>query len=288
MLTHDIGPDSRGRHDELQRFNEARLEPTSGEPYSLAREVEGRSLEEEFLQHSRAQVARAASTVPTDAVGLIKWFQSLKETGPGQHDALFPWLEHESTLAQFRWFLRQEVAGEAGFEDLVALTQLKMPMRPKLELARNYWDEMGRGSESGMHGPMLARLTEELALDLSIEPVTESLALANLHAGQAFNRHNAYHAVGALGVIELTAPRRSHMVNRGLRRLGVSPHARQYYALHATLDVKHSEAWNREVIAPLVDGRPEVARAIAEGALMRLRAGARCFERYRLELGVCG
>jgi hypothetical protein len=122
MLTHDIGPDSRGRHDELQRFNEARLEPTSGEPYSLAREVEGRSLEEEFLQHSRAQVARAASTVPTDAVGLIKWFQSLKETGPGQHDALFPWLEHESTLAQFRWFLRQEVAGEAGFEDLVALT----------------------------------------------------------------------------------------------------------------------------------------------------------------------
>ena len=65
------------------------------------------------------------------------------------------------------------------------------------------------------------------------------------------------------------------------------------FALHATLDVKHSEAWNREVLRPLVAENPDVAAAIAEGALMRLAAGARCFERYRkelrlgAELGIC-
>ncbi len=75
-------------------------------------------------------------------------------------------------------------------------------------------------------------------------------------------------------------------MNAGLKRLGVGAKVRQYYALHATLDIKHSEAWNAEVLVPLVAERPEVAPLIAEGALLRLEAGARCFARYRAELGV--
>jgi hypothetical protein len=68
--------------------------------------------------------------------------------------------------------------------------------------------------------------------------------------------------------------------------LGVGGDTRQYFALHATLDLQHSAAWNAEVIRPLVAEHPEVASAIAEGALMRLEAGARCFVRYRRELGL--
>ena len=60
---------------------------------------------------------------------------------------------------------------------------------------------------------------------------------------------------------------------------------RHYFDLHAILDVKHSEAWNAEAIRPLVQANPGIAHAIAEGALMRLACGARCFERYRRELG---
>lgn len=277
---------SHSLHDELLRYNEARLKPAIGEPYSIAREVEGRGIEEEFLEACRSEIASIAREAPTDPTGFLAWFRRLQDVGPGQHDPLFPWLEEHATLADFRWFLRQEVAGEAGFEDLVALTQLKMPPRVKLELARNYWDEMGRGNENGMHGPMLGRLIDDLRLDFSTQPVVESIALANLLTGLAFNRHFAFHAIGALGAIELTAPGRSRMVNNGLRRVGIPPHVRQYYALHATLDIKHSEAWNREVITPLVAENPNYARAIAEGALMRLRAGQRCFERYRTALKV--
>lgn len=274
------------QQDELLRFNEARLKPAVGDRYSIAREIEARNLEDDFLREARREVSSSARDAPTDPAGFIAWFRNLEHVGPGQHDPLFPWLERTATIDQFRWFLRQEVAGEAGFEDLVALTQLKMPARVKLELARNYWDEMGRGNEGGMHGPMLGRLVDGMQLDLSEEPVVEAIALANLLTGLAFNRHFAFHAIGALGVIELTAPGRSRMVNFGLRRVGVAPHVRQYYALHATLDIKHSDAWNREVITPLVTEHPEAAHAIAEGALMRLRAGERCFERYRAVLGV--
>ena len=59
-----------------------------------------------------------------------------------------------------KWFLQQEVAGEAGFDDLVAMTQVKLPCRAKLEMARNYWDEMGQGHGPAMHGALLDRLVE--------------------------------------------------------------------------------------------------------------------------------
>jgi hypothetical protein len=233
----------------------------------------------------RRLVRAHSQSVPASPDAFVAWFEDLEKTGSGQGDALFPWLEDHATLEQMRWFLTQEMAGEAGFEDLVAWTQVKLPVRAKLELARNYWDEMGQGTAGGMHGPMLEQLG--LALDLTVkieDTVWEALALANLMSALAANRHYTYQSIGALGVIELTAPGRAACVNAGLKRLGVSGSARRYYALHATLDVKHSTAWNREVLWPLVASNPATAQAIAEGALMRLLAGQRCFERYRLAL----
>jgi hypothetical protein len=242
-------------------------------------------LEGAFVEELRADVADHAAEAPDDAAGFVAWFEALSRTGPGQGDPLFPWLADQAELDDMRWFLTQEAAGEAGFEDLTAYAQIRLPDRAKLELARNYWDEMGRGNPKGMHGPMLARLVQALNLAPAIETtVWESLALANAMTAMATTRRYAWHAVGALGVIELTAPGRSAATAAGLRRLGISGKDRHYFDLHAVLDVKHSEAWNREAIAPLVAEDPRRARAIAEGALIRLRCGERCFARYRAEL----
>jgi hypothetical protein len=239
-----------------------------------------------FVEALRAQVSAAvAAVVPTEPEPFIAWYESLERTGPGQHDPLFDWLADEADLEQMRWFLTQEAAGEAGFEDLTAFTQIKMPSQIKLELARNYWDEMGRGNVKGMHGPMLSRLLDALDLNPSIgSTVTESLALANAMTAMATRRDYAWHALGALGVIELTAPGRSAAVGVGLKRLGIAAKDRLYFELHATLDVKHSQAWNAEAVFPAVSEDPRRATAIAEGALMRLTCGALCFERYRREL----
>ena len=242
-------------------------------------------LQARFLEGLRQGIADKAMSAPADPAGFILWFESLEADGLGQHDPLFPWLEEQADLEQMRWYLEQEAAGEAGFDDLTAFTQVKLPTRIKLELARNYWDEMGRGNAKGMHGPMLHRLVEELGLNPTIEgTVWESLALANAMTAMATRRDYAWHALGALGVIELTAPGRSAAVAAGLKRLGVAPKDRLYFDLHATLDVKHSAAWNAEALAPAIAADPRRAIAIAEGALMRLECGARCFERYRREL----
>ena len=272
----------------LAHWNRERLQP--GFPSSdwqkvMERDLRMARLEGGFLEELRAEIANAAAAVPTNADGFIAWFEDLKETGPGQGDPLFPWLADEASEQQLKWFFEQEAAGEAGFDDLVAMTQVKMPTQAKLELARNYWDEMGRGQREGMHGPMLDALVETLAVDPVIEnTVWESLALANAMTAMATSRRYAWHSVGALGVIELTAPGRSAMVARGLKRIGLSNRERRYFDLHAVLDVKHSEDWNREALRPLVAEDPARATAIAEGALIRLTCGARCFERYRATL----
>jgi Iron-containing redox enzyme len=279
-----LGSDAQQR---LARWNRDRLEPRLPDENGTGFEVDHAMLQLEgaFLAVLREQVRPAAVQVPTDAIGFVAWFERLEVDGPGQNDRLFPWLAKDASLEQMRWYLQQEAAGEAGFGDLTAYTQVKLPARIKLELARNYWDEMGRGNAKGMHGPMLHRLVEALDLQPTIDgTVWESLALANAMTAMATRRDHAWHALGALGVIELTAPGRSAAVAQGLKRLGLSAKDRLYFDLHAVLDVKHSAAWNAEAIAPAVDEDPARARAIAEGALIRLHCGARCFERYRREL----
>jgi hypothetical protein len=266
------------------------MQPTFDVPAwhaGLAEEYQLRLAEAELLEAESRALEPALAAVPNDVDGFMQWFEALRETGPGQGDALFPWLSEHATLDQMRWFLAQEVGGEAGFDDLVALTQVGFSDQPKLEMARNYWDEMGRGHAKGMHGPMLAEAAREL--QVTADPRTtvwQALALSNLMAGLASNRHYAYQSVGALGVIEMTAPGRVARVNDGLRRLGVSPVGRRYFQVHAALDIKHSEEWNREVLRPLVAQNPACARALAEGALLRLTFGQRCFVRYRAHLGV--
>src|SRR5919107_1904633 len=206
VLTSNHANQDLGDEDDLQQqlaaFNLRRLGPGLPDENwqdDIADDARFLLIEGEFLERERAAVRDRAAAAPTDADGFDAWLNDLTESGPGQGDPLFPWLAEICSLEEMKWFIAQEVAGEAGFEDLTALTQVKMPVGPKLELARTYWDEMGRGNEKGMHGPLLETLARRLGLTPTIDStVWESLALANMMAGLAWNRRYAYHSVGAL------------------------------------------------------------------------------------------
>ena len=281
-------PDAETLHQGLSHWNRRRLAvqaPKSDWVLDLARDHQMLRLEGAFVEAFRAHVAPLAAQAPDDPDGFVAWFEALRDGGPGQWDPLFDWLATSADLEQMKWFLTQEAAGEAGFDDLVAMTQVKLPPRPKLELARNYWDEMGRGNASGMHGPMLERTVTGLELSPTIEGTCwQALCLANTMTALATTRRYAYQSVGALGVVELTSPTRVGSVAAGLKRLGRPADERKYFMLHAQLDVEHSHAWNAEALAPLVAESPGCARYIAEGALMRLICGEQCFEAYRAHL----
>jgi hypothetical protein len=273
---------------ELAKYNRRQLQPAfpsdtwrvNLDTYARVKLAEG-----EYVEAVRQEIRPLVNDIPRDVDSFIEWFEELKNTGPGQGDSLFPWLAECATREDMLWFLTQEVAGEAGFEDLLALTQVKMPITAKLEMARNYWDEMGRGRDTAMHGPLLERLANHLDIDARPEHVVpESLALGNAMLAMARNRHYCFQSIGALGVIEMTAPTRAGFVDAGLKRLRIPSKKRLYFTLHAVLDIKHSECWNREVLRSLVAQDARCAQAIGEGAIIRLWHGARCFEIYRRHL----
>lgn len=274
-------------HRRLAHFNAARISPTVPSRHwkgDLQEDLQCCFAEGGFLETLRAEVVPLTRKWH-DTASFLSWFEELVDNGPGQHHALLDWLESYATLEQMRWFLKQEAAAEAGFEDLLAYTQVRLPIRAKLECARNFWDEMGHGRESAAHGRLLERMVKELDLRPAINTtVWESLALSNTMVGLAFNRRYAFHAIGTLGIIELTAPGRVKKIAAGMKRLGLDGRTRAYYDLHAVLDGSHSRAWLREIIGPLVEADAGCKRHIAEGALMRLVCSERCFDRYYTEM----
>jgi len=285
------GANPHALHLALAQLNRERLCPgTPSESWrdDLLQRAQLAVREGAFLESERRAVIARAAEAPREPHAFVAWFEALRESGPGQHDPLFDYLAEEAPYEHVRWFVQQEVAGEAGFDDLVALTQLRMPDRAKLELARNYWDEMGRGKAVGMHGPMLAKLADAVGVS-GTDPsyiVWESLALGNLLAGLALNRRYAWHSLGALGAVELTAPTRAVKVVQAIERVGIDRAAAHYFRLHSTIDVVHWNGWRDEALLPTLEENPDLAPHIAEGALMRLSAGARTFARYRRELGL--
>jgi hypothetical protein len=219
-------------HLKLAHWNHRRLGPSPphdawAEELDEERDMKG--LEASWVESFRAAIAETASQAPQDVDGFEVWFKALEVDGPGQNDPLFDWLAAEATGEEMNWFLTQEAAGEAGFDDLVALAQLKVPIaEAKLELANNYWDEMGRGNLKGMHGPMLQCAVGALGLKPTIDgTVWQSLALANTLTAFSTTRRYAWHAIGALGVVELTAPGRVARVAKGLKRLDHPPRGAQ-------------------------------------------------------------
>jgi hypothetical protein len=284
------GPKFDYFQNKLAKYNARQLQPAYPAPdwqgevdeFATVLRAEG-----DYIEAVRQEIAPLVAELPTSVDDFIAWFEELKNTGPGQGDPLFPWLANAAIREDMLWFLTQEVAGEAGFDDLLAMTQVKMPVTAKLEMARNYWDEMGRGRPTAMHGPLLERLATYLEIDAQPDYVVpEALALGNAMLALARSRRYSFQSIGALGVIEMTAPTRACFVDAGLKRLRIPTKKRLYFTLHAVLDIKHSECWNREVLRSLVEEDPRSAQAIAEGAIIRLWHGARCFERYREHVGL--
>jgi hypothetical protein len=150
------GDKERDIQFQLNRLNTLRFNPRLPSPTwkdDISELARLSILEGRFLEAARKVIAYRAASAPANANQFLDWFEELKKSGPGQNDPLFLWLAEECSMEQMKRFLTQEVAGEAGFEDLTALTQLKLPISPNLS-----WPEtIGTKWDAGIRRPYMVR-----------------------------------------------------------------------------------------------------------------------------------
>lgn len=168
---------------------------------------------------------------------------------------IYEWLASDAGRDDIVEFLSLEGGPDGGFDDLVAACQIGLDGDPKLELARNYWDEMGNGSGARVHTELHRRLARSLGLSCpprEAQPVA-ALERSVLTGVLATNRWLQPELLGALGLLELQAGPRCRKVVAGLERIDAGEEALDFYVEHATVDPRHGRDWIDNAVAPLED-----------------------------------
>ncbi|HEX2042367.1 MAG TPA: iron-containing redox enzyme family protein [Acidimicrobiales bacterium] len=228
-------------------------------------------LEERYLERLGSHDAAPAG--PGDTVAAVRALAA-EDLVP----AVYRWVAGEAPAEELFEFLAVEGGPDGGFDDMVAACQMGLDGEPKLELARNYWDEMGRGEPSAVHTELHRRLARATGLGPvpRTELPVEALERALLGSLLATNRWLQPEMVGALGLIEMQAGPRCRKVVEGLRRVGAPDDALAFYLEHAAADPRHGKEWLDHVIVPLA-ADPRWGAGIVRGTRWRAQVNRRFF-----------
>lgn len=183
----------------------------------------------------------------------------------------YKWLARTATWEQVVTFLALEGGPDGGFDDLIAVCQVGLSGSAKVELGKNFWDEMGQGDLAGVHTQLHADLVA--AIDMPTVPreqlpvpALERIALNGL---MATNRWLQPEMIGALGLLELQAGPRCRLVLQAFDRLGAPQGAYPFYVEHAEVDPIHGKDWMDKAIEPLAGEKPEWGPRMVKGAWWR-------------------
>ena len=236
--------------------------------------------ERDTLARARASVSLSDFDLPSDPGLFVEWYRRTAFSHPLYEHELYSFLASEATREQIHWFFTMESAGEAAFDDLVAMSQVGTRGDVKMEMASNYWDEMGNGKEHAVHTYLFHRLADDLAVTApsADELPWQVLSGVNLMLWCSISRRNAFRAQGALGAVELLAPQRCTRVVHGAHRVGIPKKTMSYYGAHAIIDIGHAEGWLEHVVRAQVADIPDSRVGIAEGLVTRANASLDYFD----------
>jgi hypothetical protein len=217
--------------------------------------------------------------IPQEPKAFARWLKSFVIDHPSSSHAIFKYLANESSFEEMSFFFSQEVTIDPRFDDLIALMQvgIKDP-GVKMELASNFWDEMGNGVEEDVHTRLFSHLYKELSifkagetfLDVLNRASWQALACGNTLLYSVLHRKNFNTGLGALGTVELISPQRFSLLTKGFKRLGLSDVASQYHVIHISIDARHGNGWLANAITPIVAENAKAAEEIFFGAMLRL------------------
>ena len=196
-----------------------------------------------------------------------------------QHPFFTDFLTNKASFDDMRFYLAQETLPR--FDDLLAMIQIGSPMQMKIELAKNYWDEMGNGIASQAHTTMFAKVKQYFKVTETFSHnniLASSLVSDNLSAMLALYREHYAKAIGFQAVTEFCVPHRFKYFIKGCRRIGVPEDILAYHILHTDIDGEHAQGWFQEIVKPLVVQYPESIKHIIQGAELKLNSSQYFFD----------
>lgn len=234
-------------------------------------------MEQAWRRHLQSSVDRDLqdANIPADGEGFVDWLLNRLEQHPSNGHPLYEYLESEASVENFEIFFQSEIIVNSMFEEFIALTQLGAPAYIKIELAKNYWDEMGNGVDQKVHTEMFQKLLNHFGLrQVDLDRVANAnpvaLAQGNLFLMLSMQRKHFHETMGLLGAGEYLVPKRYQKVVDGARRVGLTDDTLEFYIEHIGIDTDHADEWFRNAIVPTVNRQPEVRLDMARGAYYRM------------------
>jgi len=183
----------------------------------------------------------------------------------------YKWLAKDASWPELVEFLALEGGPDGGFDDLVSACQVGLSGSAKVELAQNYWDEMGNGDPAAVHTVLHNELVAAIAMPRVPREQLPVAALERAALGGllATNRWLQPEMLGALGLLELQAGPRCRLVLQAFNRLGAPPAAYPFYLEHAEVDPRHGKDWLEKAVGPTVAEHPGWGPRIVKGAWWR-------------------
>jgi hypothetical protein len=202
---------------------------------------------------------------------------------PVRDHALFDFLATSASRPQVEEMLRRDWALNVRFYDILVLSMVGAPLEARQELAKNFWDEMGRGDIGSSHVVLFETLVDTVpkTADHSAAALilgAEGLEGYNLFMLCAVNRVNYFKLLGLMAITELLDPSNYEKLLIGGRRVGFSESLLTYYGEHATIDIEHADGWLHNVIEPLIKKYPSAEDDILMGAALRLETCCRYYD----------
>ncbi|MEV7684030.1 iron-containing redox enzyme family protein [Streptomyces sp. NPDC056909] len=231
--------------------------------------------------------AALLADLPSEPGQFLSW---LKEQARAhrvfKHPYYMDFIRNHATEADVRTYMIQESVVDGRFDDLLALMQVGTSGPAKMEIAANFWDEMGNGKPAEVHTHLFNQIFD--VFKVSEKELEESLTGTALLSGNlavllSRYRHRYPEAVGFLGMTEWLVPDRFVQVVSAWERLGLPDVGIVYHRLHITVDAQHAAGWFHNIVKPSAPS--EFMRlGIARGALWRLNSSARYLDERLAEV----
>jgi pyrroloquinoline quinone (PQQ) biosynthesis protein C len=238
-----------------------------------------RSLERACLRAEDSYIEPGQiESAPKEPSAYLSWLKRLaKSHRVYKHPYYREFIRDHATTEDLRKYVTQESVVDGRFDDLLAMMQVGTSGPEKMEIAGNFWDEMGNGDPDVVHTKLFNQIFQVFSIsdeDLERELTAQALLSGNLAVLLCRYRRYYPEAIGFLGMTEWLVPDRFVNVVQAWERLGLPDVGIVYHKLHITIDSKHAAGWFHNVVVPAASS-DRMRDGITRGTLWRLNSSAR-------------